>query len=444
MKRNIKYQILAGIVFVAFLINGCDERNDLGMNLLPSTDLISVNSVVLKDEISSFTHVEDSVKTDEAARSLLGSLNDPIFGNTTINFATQFRLQQYPDYGVNPVADSIKLYIYYRLVYGDTVTPQKFRVYELEEGMDRDNNYYQDIDLKSMSSDQLLGEIDYIPKIKLDSVTADTFYQLITIPLDISLGEKLVMADSTEKINNDVFLEFFKGLYIESEKITGDGGAILTLEAASSDNFQGSALLLFYNNDENIAEAEPDTLSMPFVVSGFSARVNSITHDYSGTPFEANLNSEINPDSLIYVQSNGGLQSKILIEDLSHWKDSTNTAINKAELIFQIDTIASDIRNFAPPSQLLFTVVDENGDEFLPIDYIFSPAFYGGYLGEDYTYRFNITQHLQQMIEGQADNYGFFLTTAQKSSRANRVVLKGSTSETGIKLVISYSKFLQQ
>ncbi len=48
MKRNIKYQILAGIVFVAFLINGCDERNDLGLNLLPSTDLISVNSVVLK------------------------------------------------------------------------------------------------------------------------------------------------------------------------------------------------------------------------------------------------------------------------------------------------------------------------------------------------------------------------------------------------------------
>jgi hypothetical protein len=451
---NLKYRFLAGLAFFVIILAGCNQVNDLGMELLPSTDLIEVKNVVLKESISSFTFGEDSIKTGAGGKSLLGSFNDPVFGNTTIDFATQFRLMAYPDFGENPVTDSVKLFLYYRIVYGDTITPQKFRVYELESAIDIDNDYYQNVDLKSMASDQLLGEVEYTPVVGLDSLYADTFYQLITIPLDISLAEKLVNADSLQMINNDIFLDFFKGLYIETEKITDEGGAILTLEASSVGDFQGSALLIYYDNDENKAEEFPDTLSMPYIVSEFSARVNRITHDYAGTTFEANLNSELEQDSLIYIQSTGGLQSKILIDDLSHWQDSTNIAINKAELIFQIDTIASDPDRplviaasdplkFAPPSQLLFTVIDENGDEFLPIDYLFSPSFYGGYLNVGYTYRFNITQHLQQMIEGQAENYGFFLTTSQKSSEANRVVLKGSTSETGIKLIITYSKFLQ-
>jgi hypothetical protein len=261
------------------------------------------------------------------------------------------------------------------------------------------------------------------------------------VPLDISLGERLINADSLQLINNDVFLEFFKGLYFETEKIANEVGAILTLDELTTSDYLGTGLVLYYNNDENNSAEETDTMFIPLLVSEFSARVNSMEHDYSNTPFEDNLNSELVEDSLIYVQATGGLKSRILIEDLESWKDSINTAINKAELIFEVDTFASDIKNFALPSQLLFTVVDEEGNEFLPIDYVFDPAYYGGAIGEDYTYRFNITQHLQEIIEGSADNYGFFLTPANKNNEARRVVLKGSKSKTGIKLVITYSKY---
>lgn len=292
-----------------------------------------------------------------------------------------------------------------------------------------------------MSSGFMLGEKMHTPVIQKDSTEIYTYQQVFSIPLDISLGEKLINADSSQLANNDVFLEFFKGLYVETEKLTGIGGTILTLDELTNDDYLGSGLVLYYNNDENNAAEEPDTLFMPILVSEFSARVNSISHDYSNTPFEDNLNSELEEDSLIYVQSTGGLKSRILIKDLATWQDSINTAINKAELIFQIDTIASDIHKFPPPSQLLFTVVDEDGTEFLPIDYVFDPNFYGGGLREDYTYHFNITQHMQEIIEGSADNYGFFLTTANKNNEASRVVLKGSRSNVGIKLVITYSKY---
>jgi hypothetical protein len=245
-----------------------------------------------------------------------------------------------------------------------------------------------------------------------------------------------------QMINNDVFLEYFKGLYIETEKQTGKGGAILSLETVQQGSFNGSALVLFYSNDEVKSKAGGDSsLIMPYIISSYSARVNRIDHDYSKAPFYNHLNTETVQDSQIYVQATGGLKSRIFIESLSSWADSTNTAINKAELIFQIDTIASQVHKFQPPLQVLFTVVDENGKEFLPKDYVFSPSFYGGGLLKDYTYHFNITQHLQEIIDGNTGNYGFFLTPSRKNDQANRVVLKGSTSKTSIKLIITYSKY---
>ena len=441
--KKYNHQFLIGIFALIFALSGCEEQSDFGVEILPKEDLITIKNIVIKNDISSFIFREDSIRTDEAINSLLGSFFDPVFGITDIDFATQFRLQSFPGYGTEPQVDSIKLFLYYRLIYGDTVTAQKFRVYELESSLDIDAEYNQHVDLKSMAFDQILGEIDYIPIVKQDSFTKDTFYQLITIPLDISLAEKLINADSLDMINNDVFLEFFKGLYIESEQLTAEGGTILSLEASSSNTFQGSALVLYYNNKEirDLAVSGDTSIVMPFVISKFSARVNSIEHDYSVTDFGDNINTHTTDDTLIYIQATGGLKSKILIDNLESWKDSVNIAINKAELIFQIDTVVSDIHNFAPPTQLLFTVIDSTGAEYLPIDYVFNPTFYGGYLLNDYTYRFNITQHLQEIIRGSIGNFGFFLTPAYKNNEANRVVIKGSESEPGIKLIITYSKY---
>lgn len=438
-----KYQLVALFIVVMATFFSCDDPGELGMELLPHTDLIEVKSIVETDHFSSFTFREDSVLTSMTRKSLLGSFHDPVFGKTNIDFAAQFRLQRYPDFGTNPVVDSLKLVLYYRLMYGDTVTPQTFRVYELNAPLQIDDSYFQDVNLKELASDELLGEQIYTPVVELDSVNSDTVYQRIAINLDAQLGEKLLSADSLQMIDNDVFLEFFKGLYIETEEQSA-GGAILTLEAASSGSFPGSALVLYYDNDENRAEDEPDTLFNPYVITQFSARVNAIEHNYSGTAFVDNLNSESGDDTLIYVQPTGGLKSKIYIDGLSSWKDSVNMAINKAELVFQVDTLASEVDKFPPPGRLYFTYIDENGEEQLPDDYWFYPAYYGGYLNKtDYTYRFKLTQHLQNILDGTVENNGFFLTSVNKNSEANRVVLKGSGSDTGIKLVVTYSKFRQ-
>jgi hypothetical protein len=424
-----------------FAISGCNKYDDFGVEALPQGDLISVKNIVKKGGIASYIYRDDSIKTDEASKSLLGSFNDPVFGVTNIDFATQFRLQRFPKFGTNPSADSIILYLYYRSIYGDTLTAQHLKVYELSSSLVKDAEYNQYVDLKSMASNQLLGEVNYIPqKAKIDTIRKggqfriDTSYLRIKIPLDLSLAEKLINADSAIMVQPDTFLAFFKGLFVESEPVSGEGGTVLSLDP--------SVLLLYYNNDELRAEAKGDTsVAVPYVITKNSARVNRIEHNYSGTNFVSKINNQTDEDSLIYIQATGGLKSRILIENLESWKDSVNVAINKAEIIFQVDTVISDVHKFMPPLQLLFTVVNDKGVEVLPKDYGFSPEFYGGYLRKDYTYHFNITQHLQEIINGNANNYGFFLTPAHKNNEANRVVIKGAKSATGIKLIVTYSKY---
>lgn len=429
-------------------LSGCEDQSSIGIEVLPGGDLISIRNTI--ENTKSYTFSEDSITTSQPSKSLLGSFTDSIFGNTTIGFAAQYRLNEFPDFSKNAQVDSIKLYLYYRNIYGDTLTKQKLRVYELESPLDYDAKYKQDVDLKSMTYDKLLAEYEFTARVRLDSLGDTAYYQSLVIPLDISLGEKLINANTSQMVNSDVFLEFFKGLYVESERLTAQGGAILSLEAVRSGSFDGSALAMFYHNDSLKSKVSGDSvLIMPYTISSYSARVNNIQHDYTQTSFYDKLNSETVEDSLIYVQATGGLKSRILIDNLSSWKDSmtivgTDTfpyAINKAELIFQVDTIASQVHKYQPPLQMLFTAVDSTGVERLPKDYVFNPSFYGGGLRSDYTYHFTITQHLQEIIDGNAVNKGFYLTPARKNDQANRVVLKGSTSKTGIKLIVTYSKY---
>ncbi len=431
--KNLRNRWLIIISLAVFVLNNCKKDTEIGMELLPATDLVNVKSSILKSSIRAYTYNEDSVRTDEAAKSLLGSFNDSLFGNTTVNFAAQFRLSTYPDYGTDPVVDSTYLYLYYRSFYGDTSTIQSFKVYELEKPLDVDASYYNFSDLKSLAKPQVLSDFSFKPAIRLDSIYRDTVYQLLKIDLGNALGNKLALADSLKMTDNEVFLDFFKGLYIETKKTQGRGG-IMTLETTQNDSINGSAVVVYYHN------TEADTSSHAYFISSFSSRVNNFSHDYSGTKFFKNLNKETYEDSLIYIQPTAGLKSRIYVDNLVSWKDSANIAINKAEMVFQLDTIASDLKKYPPPMQLLLTFVDEKGGNYLPVDYAFSSSFYGGYLREDYTYHFNITQLFEQIIKGIVTNKYFYLTAVNKSSEANRVVLKGSKSVTGIKFNITYTK----
>ncbi len=447
------YKFVTGFALIVIILWGCkDEMSKTGLGLLPTGDLVSVRKHTIdKEKIKAYTVTDEKQRTDETASNLLGSFNDPVFGKTTTDFACQFRLNSYPDFTKNAQPDSLVLYLYYTEVYGDTITPQKLNVYELASDLSFEEKYYQYVNLKGLSYGELIGQKSFLPKFRLDSLSKvygstkkapkDTIIQEIAIKLDQKLIQKLMTADTLTMSDNVKFMKYFKGLYVEAGNLN-TGGAIMKIYTVAGQNSKGigSYLVLHYHNSEK------DSLYYSYAISSNAARVNRFTHDYSTSRFATSLDKRDHLDSLIYLQTTGGLASKIFIPTLSNWSDSTDCAINKAELIFQVDTILTDttaMKLLPPPYKVILSAIAEDGSLYFPSDLGFSQAYFGGYYySKDKTYRFNIAKHLQEMIAKKKgkENYGFYLSTDARNTIFRRVVLKGTTSKTGIRLDITYSK----
>ena len=449
MKKELAAKCRFGFAFALMVITflSCTNNSSTsGLGLLPTGDLVQVSKVT-DSNIKAYAVNDQKLRTDEPQFNLLGTFNDPVFGKTTADFANQYRLTGYPGFTKNDQIDSLVLYMAYKEIYGDTITPQILKVYELSADLPFDDKFYQDVDLKGMSYSEVLAEKNYIPKFRKDSLSnkygstnlipKDTVSQEISFRMSSTLINKLLAADSVINSRNDLFLNYFKGLYIEAGDLN-NGGTLMKIA--------GSGLMMYYHKAN-------DTILHSYVYTNNKAasRVSRFAHDYSTATFYPHLNSETEQDSLIYLQTSGGLRTKILIPNLGIWSklipglandpDTARLTINKAELIFKLDTMQSEPFKYRPSEQLVFSAIDADGKTYLPSDYYFSPSYYGGGFNVlDQTYRFNITQHVENVIKKKKGNYGFYLETSFKNSTARRVVLKGATSKTGIKLEITYSK----
>jgi len=130
---------LALLVLFATACSKIPER--IGDNLQPDQNLIQL---LHTDTINIVAYSErvDTIRTDEPARNLFGSLKDPVFGTTRAGFYTQTRLSTNGhNFGVNPQLDSLVLQIAYEGYYGDTNTTQTMRVYELLDDIYYDSAY---------------------------------------------------------------------------------------------------------------------------------------------------------------------------------------------------------------------------------------------------------------------------------------------------------------
>ena len=446
------YKFGFGFALMLITFMSCtDDPGKIGLALLPTDDLVVVGTGT-DTNFQSFTKTDQIQRTDESSFNLLGTFNDPVFGKTIADFACQYRVTSFPKFLKNAQIDSLVLYLAYEEIYGDTLTPQNIKIYELAQVIPFDSKFYQNTDLKGMSFGEVLAEKTYIPKFRLDSLTnkygstkkipKDTVTQEIAIRMSETLINKLISADTLIYTENKLFLNYFKGLYIQANDQNQEGTLM---------KIKGSGMVMYFRT--------PDGKDSTFLFSNNSnaSRVSRFVHNYSTTAFAANLDKEEIQDSLIYVQTTGGIRSKIYIRDLGTWAklipemannpDTAYLTINKAELIFKLDTTMSQPRLYRPSEQLVLSVIGKTESDrdtiYLPSDHSFSAAYYGGtYNIKDRTYRFNIAQHIQDVIDKKEgkENNGFYLETAYKNSTSRRVVLKGATSKTGIRLEITYSK----
>lgn len=467
-ENRTMYKFMAVWALIILALWGCKEdMNKTGYDLLLPGDLISANKAIFnRDSISAYTIKDKDLRTNKPDYNLLGTLVDPVFGKTTASFACQFRISGVPKFKKDDPIDSLVFYMTYSSLYGDTTTAQNIKAYELVTGFsDEDTvSYFQNIDLKGMSGSVVLGEINHRQRHR-DSIyvaTSDTtgsYKQIDTMTVrirldkfDQTLARKIMDATLTAFTDNPgqpniPFLNSFKGLYIEPGDLS-QGGAIVSMKPR--------AMIMYTPKPTTATDPVKAEYATYYDVTRLAARVNHFEHDYSTTSFAAHLDKPDSRDSLIYLQSTGGLSSKIYIPDIKYWiKDSAGVAINKAELILTVEQAYTDTLVYTVPPKLILSLIGDNGaindatgQLIKPVDLTFSESYYGGvYNKKDGTYRFNLAGHLQKLIKekDKADNErlknnGFYLTTDNKNSVFSRVVLKGPASKTGIRFEVTYTK----
>lgn len=415
---------LTALIFSLILFS-CEDPSFIGSEIQPPSDRFDLKYSG-DMTLASYTYNIDSVETNRLRFSMLGSLNDPVFGYSGGAFATQFGLElSGHSFGSSPGIDSLILYLKYDDFYGDRSVPQEITVFELTDSLMFDSIYYSDFDIS--------GIYDEATPLGTETYTGSENDSVIAVHItNEEFWNKLLLADSTTMSSSMNFLEYMKGLYVKTEPLAGESGCIYKINLLSED----SRMTIFYNNESE------DSLTYNYIINQGAARVNIYDHDHSGTEFYENLNQSDEQDSVVYVQGMGGLMAKLVLEDLVSWRDSVPVAINSARLTVKPENLDDSAADYPIPERLNLYYFTEEGD-FVPVpDFFMGSAYFGGrYDEERNSYTFNISSFVHYYITEEIKSNEVYIIIAGNETNPRRIVLKGSENTDPVKLEIKYNRF---
>lgn len=421
MSKNF-FQVIAIALTISgiFLLQSCEEPEEIGKDLVPDQDNLNVEKVD-STSIHAFSYEEDSLQTSEPEVVIAGSYRDEKFGQTNASFYTQLRMASTNlDFGVNPVADSIVLTIPYHSYYGDTTKSLEFEVYELAEKLDNDSTYYSNDQTDILQPK--IGSQTVTPKPQTSVIyNGDTLPPVLRIKLNKSLAERFINASSSVFMDNESFMDYFKGIYVKPVENTGDG-SILSFDPYSSN----ANMTLHYHNDTQ------DSLTTSFFMSDLSAKYSHYEHDYTTGSSELQQQvvqeDTVAPIQSLFIQSMAGINIKVRFPHFDDWKNK-DIALNKATLVLKTDPSDHTADTYKEPQRLGMAKVTEDGDLELLTDFVVSSDIFDGYFNENRNeYRFVITRHMQEILNGEED-YGLIIVSDRRSSNANRAVLNGPQAQ---------------
>ncbi len=456
---------------LVFIVYSCSESSLVGEELL--NESIPFNAVVndtLTVKLS--TVKQDKLRTDGLGNYLIGHIeDDPDFGNTWASVFTQVRL---PSNNIDlvsssslvPVYDSLVLRLAYNLFYGDSTALQTIKVFELTENLTEACDTCYQYSSANYNSTPLAVLDNYQHQFS-DSITlrrataynqkTDTFLvEQINTPTHLRLklnnefGERLfAQSGQTPFVDNDRFLEFFKGLHIEVDRNNSDKDLMISYALQTSNV---SSLVLYYHTEgqdyiygdtiNGVVDSSLVTTynheTLDFSINPFSKAFNRIINDYSGSNALAALNS--NPDELgddfAYIQAGGGVHIKVEFPYIKH-QDFEKVLINKATLNLYPMPTANAM--FNPPDLIFMYDADLYNRGFYTGDLIES----GSLLYTDtatnqmrYSFNslnnFNFSELIQNIIEGE-NSEEIILVPVNNSFTVNRAVIGGGNRTDDLK-----------
>ena len=383
----------AAYLIIGTAILACNDPNVVGINL-PDSAKFTINN----DSIENFvltTVVEDSLRSDESINLLLGQITeDPIFGENTGAFCQQMLLPANNIEEIsNIVVDSVFITYTYSDFYGDLNENEdlEISVHELEESIYKDSIYYSDYTPIYNSTNLAVN------KFIIEGDSNSSSY--LKIQLTNSFGEQIINASgSDDMIDDEAFLEFFKGFYVEA---TASNTIMYLNPIADKSRFS-----IFYH------EIDIDTaISFDCDFSGDAARINI----FNKKTIDTTLNSDYR-----YIQSMGGHKIEFIFTDLPSIQQKVEgKAINRVT----VDLKTIEDNNYASHEKLFLVRETNEGKIVFLTDFtIEGESHFGGEL-KDGIYSFNITRYFVQLLNNPEYTDKLYILSSGAAANANRTIL---------------------
>lgn len=419
------FLLLTGIIAV-----GCKKpENSIGKEIYDPEALLDVNGV---DTFQLITYCElaDSVISGQTPNVLLGSYNDPIFGQVDAGFYAQFRIPtNNPDFGdVSAITvDSVVLSLEYRDFYGEVNAAQTYEVFRLQENLSLDSTYYNFRDHAVAANSIVVAGAETIePKPGVQTIVGnDTLAPQLRIPLETNFGmEVITAAENGLLTNNESFLEEFKGLYVKTNNPmwSQGGGSVLFLDLRDSD----SKITIYYTQDD-----EPKR---------YELIANTSCAYYNRVHFE-----------------NTGSKSKFVLDnpEMGMYEYYAQAGLIRARIEFP--TVSNIGKKAVIHRAMLYVPVSYfSGGEFYPSFVAVATTNAPGISGEialgsnEYNnifkrYNFLLTSYIQSLVrtDSNFENIGIKIAPAAFGGSTERIVFNGplTTNKEKPKLVITYTEY---
>ncbi len=439
MKRlNI---FLVWLVGISITLVSCTTENDPNNGIIPVSDSLQLR---FTDTTTLQAHIvqDDTLRTDNTDRGILGSYHDPIFGRTTSSFYSTFTSSQSFIGNSSYILDSVILTLRADGGYGDL---SKFTGYQVLQVFE----VTETIGTAPATGYNSTDSFDCAPVPLATFGFAPQFFSqgtepaAIRIKLNTSFGNRFFNNDTINATNLN---EYLKGIYVRIDpsiyNIQGIGNGGIVYFKLNNDV---SALKVHYHECPTCTTAaERRTVKFP-MSSSANKRINIFRHNYTNADaaFMAKLNDTNNTvaSDKLYIQSLQGIRIKVKMPYLKSYLDSGDVIVNRAEFIIPVDP-SQNYQLYKEPANIMAYTLNSSGQVRLMDDifYVYYDSYYNTATQE---YKIVLTQYVQQVLNGGnvPSEFYFDIPVLAKNTDAFRLVINSPEHFTKpMKLNLTYTR----
>jgi hypothetical protein len=413
-------KIFLGLTLFLFFLSCKKDKKVLGVEVQPGED--GLNASYIGDlAVSAHSIPYDSIPSFNDGLKYIGNNIDPHFGRTDIGLYVNTNITTTDlNFGNDArIIDAEIILVLENDWVGDKTASMTYSVFPVDSNLKSSRVYYTS-NTYLHNKTKISAHTCTFTTMKIPGSSSSALVPVLRIKIDTAYAAS-ILRDTPNLANNVVYQAKYKGYYVSSSIASASEGVIFK---ANLDN-DYSGLHLFYKND-----ALPnDTVDFNFKFKGSgSVRFNTAKFDNNSILKNQFSDTTLGGNAL-YLKGMGNTKLKIQIPFLKDYSDTFEIAVNRAELILNVDPSFVGSGNYTKPPLLTLLSVDSLGREsFLEdllsvTDYV---RYDGSYDKDNNRYVFNLAREAQLIFNGQKKNRGFYLVVANTEISLNTLYLKDS------------------